>query len=172
LGTLHHHSGSSNRTRSDRTYRDRYNAEPSEQEDYSRPIRRRRQHRHDRSGEGVFKCHHCRRFIGPVPYGGYHRNHCPFCLYSLHVDVSKGDRRNDCGARMEPIGFFQRPNGEYVLLHRCLGCGEERINRIAADDDFDLVLTLPRVTPRTSQDMKLQRLQEWFGETSTNDGMD
>jgi hypothetical protein len=57
---------------------------------------------------------------------------------------------------MEPVGYFQRPNGEYVLLHRCLGCGKESINRIAADDYFELVLSLPLVAPRTSREMKVQ----------------
>jgi len=62
---------------------------------------------------------------------------------------------------MQPIGYFQRPKGEYVLVHRCLGCEFERINRIAADDDFELLCTLPVLPPRTSQEMKLQRwLQE------------
>jgi hypothetical protein len=32
-----------------------------------------------------------------------------------------------------------------VLVHRCLGCAVERHIRIAADDDFDLVLALPQV---------------------------
>lgn len=47
---------------------------------------------------------------------------------------------------MEPIGVFQRPNGEYVLVHICRGCQIERHNRIACDDDFDLVLSLPDVS--------------------------
>ena len=33
------------------------------------------------------------------------------------------------------MGVFARPNGEQVLVHRCLGCGFERHNRIAGDDD-------------------------------------
>ncbi|GCE22589.1 hypothetical protein KDK_63890 [Dictyobacter kobayashii] len=61
---------------------------------------------------------------------------------------------------MAPIGYFQRPNGEYVLVHRCLGCDFERFNRIAGDDNFDLVLNLPELPPRTSRDLKLQRLQQ------------
>jgi len=44
---------------------------------------------------------------------------------------------------MQPIGSFQRPNGEYAIVHRLSGLRLERINRIAADDDFDLVLSLP-----------------------------
>lgn len=57
---------------------------------------------------------------------------------------------------MQPIGYFQRPNGEYVLVHRCLGCDLERFNRIAADDNFELVLSLPMLPPRTSREAKLQ----------------
>lgn len=122
-------------------------------------------HRHNRSTSDVFKCKHCRRFIGPVPYGGHHRNHCPFCLHSRHVDERKGDRLNECGAKMAPVGYFQRPNGEYVLVHRCLKCEFERFNRIAGDDDFDLVLTLPELPPRTSRELKLQRVQSWLEST-------
>jgi len=59
-----------------------------------------------------------------------------------------------CRGSMEPIGSFQRSNGEYVLVHGCLDCGLERFNRIAADDDFDLVLSLPAQPPRTSREMK------------------
>jgi hypothetical protein len=63
------------------------------------------------------------------------------------------------GCRMEPIGRFQRPNGEYVLVHLCLGCGIERFNRIGADDDFDLVLSLPALPPCTSREVKAQQLE-------------
>ena len=71
-----------------------------------------------------------------------------------------------CGGSMEPIGSFQRRNGEYVLVHRCLDCGLERFNRIAADDDFDLVLALPSLPPLTSREVKAQRLEEEPGEES------
>ena len=60
---------------------------------------------------------------------------------------------------MAPIGYFQRANGEYTLVHRCLGCGFERFNRIAADDNFELVLSLPELPPRTSREMKAQQVQ-------------
>lgn len=65
---------------------------------------------------------------------------------------------------MQPIGHFQRPNEEYVLVHRCLGCDFERFNRIAADDDLEAVLSLPELPPRTSREMKVQRLEEEIGE--------
>jgi hypothetical protein len=103
------------------------------------------------SGES-FKCGHCKQFIGALPSGGHHRNHCPLCLFSRHVDAERsGDRQSSCRALMEPIGVFQRPNGEHVLVHQCLGCGFERFNRIAADDNFDLVLSLPELPARSAR---------------------
>lgn len=101
-----------------------------------------------RMGVESFKCVHCKAFIGPTVSGGRHRNHCPRCLYSRHVDVTIGDRAAVCKASMAPVGRFERPNGEPVLVHRCLGCGLERHNRLAADDDWELFLALPEVSPR------------------------
>lgn len=71
-----------------------------------------------------------------------------------------------CGGSMEPAGSFQRRKGEHVLVHRCLDCGLERFNRIAADDDFDLVLALPSLPPLTSGEAKAQHLEEESGEES------
>lgn len=100
----------------------------------------------------TFRCRRCRRMVGPVPWGGAgggHRNHCPYCLHSRHVDgKTPGDRASDCGATMAPLGAFIRGKGEHVIVHRCLGCGFERHCRVAADDDFEAVLALPAVKPR------------------------
>ena len=74
-----------------------------------------------------------------------------------------------CAGSMEPIGYFQRLNGEYILVHCCLDCALERFNRIAGDDDFDLVLALPVLPPRTSREIKEQRIQEEIGEVSEKD---
>lgn len=102
--------------------------------------------------EQRFVCGHCGRPVGPLAYGGHNRNHCPYCLYSRHVDLHRsGDRASPCKGMMAPIGAFQRPNGEHVLVHRCERCGFERFNRIQADDDFELVLALPVLPPRSAQ---------------------
>ncbi|HLY29989.1 MAG TPA: RNHCP domain-containing protein [Ktedonobacterales bacterium] len=99
--------------------------------------------------EAPFTCGRCGRRVPVLPSGGHHRNHCPYCLYSRHVDAyESGDRASACGALMEPVGIFQRRNGEYVLVHRCQGCGVERFNRIAADDDLPLALGLPALPVR------------------------
>jgi hypothetical protein len=103
-------------------------------------------------GRESFKCGRCRAFIGPTVSGGRHRNHCPFCLTSRHVDLRRpGDRASPCRALMAPIGTFFRPKGEQVVLHRCNGCGLERHNRVAADDDPLALLRLPPTAPRTAQ---------------------
>jgi hypothetical protein len=99
-------------------------------------------------GSEEFKCGHCRAFIGPTVSGGRHRNHCPLCLYSKHVDRSfPGDRASDCRSMMEPVGVCARANGEQMVVHRCRGCGAERQNRIAADDSPPALLRLPPVAP-------------------------
>lgn len=144
--------------RLDEKARCHYGEDSCEEESNDRSSRRKP--RYNQSSEEVFQCKHCRRFVCTPLSGGRHRNHCPFCLYSRHVDDRKpGDRMSTCGSRMEPVGRFQRPNGEDVLIHRCLGCGFERFNRIAADDDFDLVLSLPTLPPRTARELKTQQLE-------------
>jgi hypothetical protein len=101
----------------------------------------------------AFKCGHCKQFIGAPLAGGRHRNHCPNCLYSRHVDNTRpGDRMSDCHALMEPAGILIRRNGEQVLIHRCLGCGKEDPNRIAADDN---PLLLMRLAPKSSPGLEL-----------------
>ena len=64
-----------------------------------------------------------------------------------------------CGDSMQPVGHFQRSNGEYVIVHHCHGCDFERFNRIAADDDFDLVLSLPAQPPRTTREVKTKQVE-------------
>ena len=100
-----------------------------------------------------FKCRNCRAFIGEPPSGGRQRNHCPMCLYSLHVDLkTPGDRASECGSLMAPIGVFYRPNLEQMVVHRCLGCGAVRYNRVAADDNPVLLAELPVIDPQTIED--------------------
>lgn len=67
-------------------------------------------------------------------FGTRHRNHCPVCLWSRHVDHYTGDRQNPCGAAMEPIAIEVRDRAEWAIIHRCVACGELRTNRVAGDD--------------------------------------
>ena len=47
-------------------------------------------------------------FYGGKPAGTQHRNHCPNCLTSLHLDNEPGDRAADCGGQMEPVAVWVR----------------------------------------------------------------
>ena len=99
-----------------------------------------------------FICENCGKKVEPLKYGGSYRNHCPFCLWSKHVDrETPGDRLSKCQGLMKPIGVFTRRTGEYVLIHKCLKCGFERYNRIAGDDNFELVKRLSTIPVRITQ---------------------
>ena len=98
---------------------------------------------------GDFRCLHCRQLISAAPRFSrvLNRNHCPYCLWSRHVDLTQaGDRLSACKAQMEPIGltlkltprrYSPADGGELMLIHRCVECGKLSINRIAADDFAD-----------------------------------
>jgi hypothetical protein len=101
-----------------------------------------------------FRCRRCQAYVytQPIISGVQNRNHCPYCLWSRHMDQTKpGDRMSACKAIMQPIGLTvkQRRNrygretyGELMVIHRCNDCGNLSINRIAADDRADRLLEL------------------------------
>ncbi len=122
-------------------------AKPTRTETPARRTRTRLTRPPRSEADQAFKCGHCKQFIGAPASGGRHRNHCPNCLYSRHVDDTRpGDRKSDCHAMMAPAGILNRRNGEQVIIHRCLGCGKEDPNRIAADDNPLLLMRLEPVT--------------------------
>ena len=87
-------------------------------------------------------CQNCGKSFAFDAPGTRNRNHCPYCLFSVHVDEKVGDRKSTCQGLMEPIGKFLRPNGEEVLVHKCIECGKMSNNRVAGDDDFEKVSEL------------------------------
>lgn len=87
------------------------------------------------SSDESFTCKMCDRLVIPFGAGTEHRNHCPYCLCSQHLDNEPGDREADCGGLMEPIGVWVRKNGEWAIIHRCRICGTLKSNRNAADDN-------------------------------------
>ena len=87
-------------------------------------------------------CKVCGWPVVPAGAGSGHRNHCPHCLYSVHMDNRPGDRQSGCHGRMEPIGVWVRKNGEWAIIHRCVICGKISSNRIAADDSPTRLMAL------------------------------
>ncbi len=107
--------------------------------------------------EPGFICERCHRAVpGSVP-GTAHRNHCPGCLWSLHVDLRPGDRRCGCRGLMEPIAIWVRGDGEWALVHRCQRCTALRVNRIAGDDN-ELALLSLAVRPLARPPFPLEEL--------------
>jgi RNHCP domain len=96
-----------------------------------------------RDDPSSFRCGNCRLDVSNRAPGTAHRNHCPNCLWSRHLDDDRpGDRDAECGSRMEPIAVTVRGDGEWVLVHRCTGCDELHLNRTAADDNPLILLRL------------------------------
>lgn len=91
-----------------------------------------------------FVCESCEQLVN----GNGYTNHCPQCLWSRHVDINPGDRREKCGGMMRPIGVDLK-NGKYVVLHKCVKCGCEKRNKIIDDDNFNTVI---KVSENNKQD--------------------
>jgi len=106
-----------------------------------------------------FRCGHCRLDVPTDAVGTVHRNHCPNCAWSRHVDRTPGDRDAECGSLMEPIGITVRGDGEWVLVHRCVGCDEVHLNRTAGDDN-PLVLLRIAVRPLARTPFPMEYLAE------------
>ena len=106
-----------------------------------------------------FTCKVCGRLVVPAGAGSNHRNHCPNCLSSLHVDDEPGDRAAGCGGTMEPVSVWVRKGGEWAIIHRCKVCGVLHSNRVAADDNPALLMSLA-VRPLAEPPFPLSRLKD------------
>ncbi len=95
----------------------------------------------DRNPGSHFTCCFCGRSVSNTSLGTRNRNHCPWCLRSIHLDEHLGDRKSSCKGIMEPIAISVR-KGEWILIHRCNDCGTLKANRIAGDDNEMALLSL------------------------------
>lgn len=92
-----------------------------------------------------FKCINCSENIEPLNNGSY-RNHCPSCLFSLHVDIEQGDRKNNCRGPMSARQLVYKKKKGWQIVHKCQKCGHEKVNKIADNcvqpDDINLLIKL------------------------------
>ncbi len=88
--------------------------------------------------DNAFVCQNCGKEVSPLKYTS--RNHCPYCLHSIHIDIVPGDRANTCLGLMKP--FMVEPSSKkgYIISYKCTKCGEIKRNKSADDDDFDVLL--------------------------------
>lgn len=87
-----------------------------------------------------FVCENCKREVKPLGYTS--RNHCPYCLYSKHLDINPGDRASECMGLLAPVSAEISAKKGYVIVHRCEKCGEIHKNKAAADDNTSLIIKL------------------------------
>lgn len=84
-----------------------------------------------------FICGKC----GAAIKGNGYTNHCPICLYSKHVDIKPGDRLATCGGLMKPIKV-EGTEKEYRVLHKCIVCNYEKVNKVAPEDNIDALVAI------------------------------
>jgi rubrerythrin len=87
-----------------------------------------------------FVCHNCGIKVNKLGYTC--RNHCPSCLHSKHVDVNPGDRAEECQGDLVPVSVEMDSKKGYVIIFKCKKCGAIRKNKVADDDNMDLIIDL------------------------------
>jgi len=98
-----------------------------------------------KSENAGFTCANCSEKVLAATNGGY-RNHCPFCLCSIHIDIEPGDRSNSCLGIMRPVSIRHNTQKGWQVLHKCDKCSFERYNMTCNDglqtDNFELITKL------------------------------
>ena len=89
----------------------------------------------------TFECEHCHKQVEKLEYTA--RDHCPYCLYSKHVDINPGDRANKCLGLLKPIDI-EKFKDTYKIIYKCEKCGKLHKNIMASDDSFDKIIELTK----------------------------
>lgn len=89
-----------------------------------------------------FICKHCGKEVLPLGYSS--RDHCPYCLYSIHIDINPGDRQNKCLGMLKPIGI-EKYKDTYKILYKCEKCNKNHKNIIAKDDDMNEIINISKI---------------------------
>lgn len=86
-----------------------------------------------------FICEHCGKKVSKLEYSS--RDHCPYCIYSKHVDINPGDRLNNCKGLLEPIEI-EKYKDTYKIIYKCQKCGYTHKNIMAKDDDINKIIDI------------------------------
>ena len=73
----------------------------------------------------------------------YSERSCPYCLYSIHVDINPGDRQNKCQGLLKPVGI-EKFKDTYKIIYECLKCHEHHKNIMAKDDNMDMIIEISK----------------------------
>ena len=75
-----------------------------------------------------FICENCGKVVKKLGYSA--RDHCPYCLYSKHVDIFPGDRENTCKGLLKPIRI-EKFKDTYKIIYKCQTCMQLHKNIVA-----------------------------------------
>ena len=60
-----------------------------------------------------FICDNCHKKVNKLNYTA--RDHCPYCLYSKHLDIMPGARQHPCKGLLQPIGIEKFTNSYNII---------------------------------------------------------
>lgn len=86
-----------------------------------------------------FSCYNCGKKV--EPHESSSRDHCPHCLFGLHVDINPGDRANECKGNLKPIGI-KISNKKEQIVYKCKLCRSYVYCKSAPDDSRDVISKL------------------------------
>ncbi|MEG1705222.1 MAG: RNHCP domain-containing protein [Clostridia bacterium] len=89
--------------------------------------------------DNSFVCCNCNRKVEKLGYTS--RDHCNYCLHSIHVDITPGDRLNECKGTLIPINIEVSKKGQ-VIIYKCNKCGKLIKNIVATDDDKEVIYNI------------------------------
>jgi DNA-directed RNA polymerase subunit M/transcription elongation factor TFIIS len=85
-----------------------------------------------------FICLNC----GEMVKGTGYTNHCPSCLYSLHIDKNPGDRKEQCHGLMIPIDILTKGGEARYVVHECSKCKLLKKNSIQELDSNQAIINV------------------------------
>lgn len=88
-----------------------------------------------------FICLNCGKKVKKLNYSA--RDHCPYCLYSIHLDILPGDRQNNCKGPLQPIGI-EKYRDTFKIIYKCQKCHQIHKNIMARDDNMDIIIELSK----------------------------
>lgn len=90
--------------------------------------------------DNEFICLNCSKKVEKLVYSS--RDHCNHCLYSIHVDITPGDRANDCKGILIPQNVEISSKKGEVIVYKCSKCGKIIKNIVAKDDSREVIYNI------------------------------
>lgn len=87
----------------------------------------------------AFTCEYCGKYVEKANYTA--RDHCPYCLFSKHVDILPGDRQNQCQGLLKPIEI-EKFKDTFKIIYKCEKCGKFHKNIVLKDDSMEAIIEL------------------------------